>query len=134
MREHLYRGKRKDNGEWVYGFYIFFKKRKGAFGQVITESDFDRHVICTLKGELIEVIPETVCEYIGLTDKNKKKIFEGDRLSHRSNSFVYTVKFEEGQFKIEDKYGNIVKTTQEAIDWFEMEVIGNIYDNPESLN
>lgn len=67
--ETEFRGKRKDNGEWVYGFYAYSK-------------EFDKHYIyCE---ELVhgfygliphEVIPETIGQYIGLKDKNNKKIF-----------------------------------------------------------
>ena len=79
MREILFRGKRKDNGEWVEGYYA----RKGV------DKDTFKHFICVMTFNVngntyssmfyltdIEVIPETVGQYTGLTDKNGTRIFE----------------------------------------------------------
>lgn len=75
----LFRGKRVDNGEWVYGYYVFQRKRSGAFGQTVTELDCNKSLICSVTGDNYwEVIPETVGQYTGLDDAKGKNLFDGD--------------------------------------------------------
>lgn len=69
MREILFKAKRLSDGEWVEGYYI------GPIGAL------DVHDICDIHditGTRVEVDPSTICQYTGLTDRNEKKIFEGD--------------------------------------------------------
>ena len=133
MREILFRGKRTDNGKWVEGEllhdmqdrpYIYWKTPKEL--PIV----FSNHAI---------VRPETVGQYTGLTDKNGKKIFEGDIIKipddydeygHNAGE-IYAVYFDFGGFRLKPKY------TKARGYWLEddktVEIIGNIHDNPELI-
>lgn len=140
MREILFRGKRVDNGEWVFGSYSFEPRRKGAFGQTISDLDHERHCIVSKKNyEYWEVIPETVGEYTGLTDDNGKRIFEGDIVAEACGwkglveFFTEDIgscgccvpQFDGSGFKA--KYKNL----DSGVDMRSCTIVGNIYDNPE---
>lgn len=123
MREILFRGKRTDNGEWVYGNLVRGCNKKYAY---IVE--FGNEELCR---NYVDVNLETVGQYTGLTDKNGTKIFEGDIVTMpsynggRCKSVVY---FKSGKFAVDgSNYG--FKDIRPK----NMLVIGNIYDNPELL-
>ena len=135
MREILFRGKRADNGEWVEG--VFSPYNWNLFGEreekpqiiIFSENeDFD--------GLWCEVLPETIGQYTGLTDKNGKKIFEGDILKgcyDEDNPEEYTVVvvFWDNGWRIQQD--NRIPDPLEEYDGRICEVIGNIHDNPELL-
>lgn len=122
MREIKFRGKRLDNGEWVYGYYSPVKLPIfGTMGHFINEDGY----------QAIEINPDTVGQYTGLKDRNGKEIYEGDIVSIITDcaAFLYKIVFDKGCFCMADKEGDIWDViTEEGI-----EVIGNIHDNPELL-
>ena len=134
MREILFRGKQKGNGKWVFGCYY---KQSEFYG-----SKVDDHIIITSHEDLFYdqaldfsiVRHETVGQFTGLTDKNGKKIFEGDIVRAESilNSDTWAgyVVWWHGCFAIQE-----VRTKNvPAIDLFRnYEIIGNIHDNPDLL-
>ena len=136
MREILFHGKTSD-GEWVEGFYS------------AEEYNIDTHSIehiprIQLLGKCVSlgVLPETVGQYTGLTDRNGKRIFEGDICKFKRFNDVHvgkvvfnvtTASFIMWYQPIVGAYGE--KATQKMLlsvcDY--IEIIGNIHDNPELL-
>ena len=126
MREILFHGKRKDNGEWVEG-YLFDdgmvdSKRMFIGSLVITEHKGLGEDVWDIGHAFYEVLPETVGQYTGLPDKNGKRIFEGDIVKVEGKH--YEVKYMLGQFFIGINMPIAYKR-------FECEIVGNIHDNPE---
>ena len=133
MREILFRGKRVDNGEWVEGFYVNVPEHYKQ------EMSGKSYIVSINNGLFMEVVPETVSQYTGLTDKNGKKIFEGDivecawynamvHIEYRKHLII----FSRGSFCAEWYIGQS-KYDNDLHDTFERKVIGNIHDNPELL-
>ena len=121
MREILFRGKRKDNGEWIEGYYNYATDGYNLELHLISDK---------ITGIHTEVIPETVGQYTGMTDKNGKKIFEGDAVwfsEEKERGVVYfdnscsrfAVRFDTFDAAFDHLYSN------------ELEIIGNVHDNPE---
>lgn len=117
MREILFRGKHK-NGFWCYG-----NLNINSQGVTIITPDE------TALGKYGAVIPETVGQYTGLTDKNGKKIFEGDICKYGDSFGV--VEFYEDDAMFIFTYNENIQTNLSCMWSKNLEVIGNIYDNPE---
>ena len=130
MHKILFRGKRKDNGEWVTGFYVHYDDTKDNH-----KDDCD-YIVGIHTGEhfpFFEVIPETVGQYIGLTDKNGKKIFEGDIVERKRSDKTsrYQICYDEDMASFIGLRG--IGFTRFAYDSEQFVVIGNIYDNSELI-
>ena len=127
MREILFRGKRIDNGEWVLGWYEPPVEWDGhKFGTTIA-------YICE-EGYLedAEVDPSTVGQFTGLTDKNGKRIFEGDIVDILTeNEEIGVVTYDDGGFWVEADGFRVDFHTN--INGTDLEVLYNIHDNPELL-
>lgn len=136
MREILFRGKRKYDGKWFEGYYYLSKNGKEAFilFPCTTFPWWDKAV----------VDPDTVGQYTGLTDKNGKKIFEGDIVDITQYDSIYHKVHRCCRSKV--FFSNFAFRTNAAPEyedeeplsyWFwndcDFEVIGNIHDNPELL-
>ena len=145
MRDIIFRGKRIDNGEWVYGFYCHYDdtKDKGKDDcDYIVEKHNGNHF------PFIKVLPETVGQYTGVTDKNGRKIFEGDILSIKFQPrYVERVSWEGkpdaiakvfwdfSAFRLRAKNDVDIRFADFCdICSKETEIIANIHDNPELLD
>lgn len=145
MREILFRGKALENSCWVEGFYNHI-----PCGRFLC----DEHCIQTIDedgriGQLYNVYESTVGQFTGLTDKNGTKIFEGDMLKPFDDEIdKMVVEFHHGSFLLclygergymgesgwveEGNYG-IIECEPLSSYGGDVEVIGNIHDNPELL-
>lgn len=148
MRENLFKAKRKDNGEWVEGYYYKMSETTYCF-----KEDYERkpvpehHYILQermtdwgLPNQIvqIEVDPRTLCQFTGLCDKNGNKIWENDILmAHLDESYPEDATYETVEWGFAGWVAHETGSTdREYIDKFDLEhyeVVGNIFDNPELL-
>lgn len=140
MQEILFRGKQVDNNAWVFGWYAMYPFGSWPLKPCII-SDCASSNGCY---EYTEIDSATVGQYTGLTDKNGVKIFEGDIVHITGNQAVEEWKdidynaqivFLDGGFCAIDGTVEEHSTLHYALARmdFELEVIGNVHDNPGLL-
>ena len=141
MREILFRGKRLQGGDWVEGYFfksdINKRERESGKATLIFTPDCNTFITVPECNNSFMVVSDTVGQYTGLNDKHGKRIFEGDvaKVLQGKDKDIAYVGFENGAFMLYPKTGNIYERTLWEYwynDW-DVEVIGNITDNPELL-
>ena len=131
MREILYKAKRIDTGEWVYGSYLYtFCEDKNC---PIVGVQGEKHWIVEENGNIFWIDEDTVCQYTGRVDKNGQKIWENDIAYMRCNglSGYGRVVYENGCLWIDDKKRN--RKYPFSNHDVKYRVDGNIFDNAELL-
>lgn len=134
MREILFRGKRCSAKEWIEGYYCIYPQLfSGVLQSHIFIPSYDAE---TGKGSctIYSVIPETVGQFTGLFDRNSKKIFEGDIIENITDHSTAVVRWyeEHSTFMLYSEMKNKVYFLYDN-DFKYIDVIGNVYDNPELL-
>lgn len=122
MREILFRAKRIDGGKWVEGYLFRLFEELHPF------------IMVKNRGGLgYEVDENTICQYTGLTDKNGKKIFEGDIFKGKKVK-AYSVEYRDKIAGFAALGEGVLSTPcMNCGTMKNYEVIGNIFDNPEFL-
>jgi uncharacterized phage protein (TIGR01671 family) len=159
MKEHIIRGKRKDTGEWVYGYYVMADDTRYIFtGKTGFSQAAPGHVLMYRDFVRFEVVPETAGEYTSLKDNNGVKIFEGDIVqftywwfdgyendSILTGEIIYLPRFMSFGLRGvknadwirhiggEEGSSDTVPFAVLAFDEADFEVIGNIHDNKNFL-
>lgn len=137
MKEELFKAKREDNGEWIQGSLLVLDDGSYRIATSCLVGDVENILtVCAY-----DVDPDTVCRYIGLTDKNGNKIWENDIVKNAEYE-NYKAIVQYGAFNCSCCHG-VYGWTFESISGYsqicdiripnEVEVIGNIFDNKELL-
>lgn len=120
MNQILYRGKRKDNHEWIYGYVIQEPNRRTFIGTYQSGGMWD----------WVEVEAETVGQYVGLADKNGVKVFLGDVVNCLQNcpcEVIFLQEYGRMPMPYLASLGAVYEFTGVE------EIIGNRWDNPELM-
>jgi uncharacterized phage protein (TIGR01671 family) len=149
MREIIFRGKRTDDGKWIVGSAILYKEpitSRTPGGSFINhyriKTVSETYDGCMEERYEPEIIPETLGQWTGLMDKNGVKIFEGDIVKTKYGRLCIVVWFSSQvcngwDLKTICTVENCVHTKcPDSIDLYKkenLEVLGNIHDNPELL-
>lgn len=134
MREIVFRGKDINNKGWVYGALV--QQQDNPLREKTLIISYSNYQFGDFSEAVMhEVDPETVGQYTGFADKNGKKIFEGDILSiYNSKAFLFAVAWNDNHYilkcttnGVSDNILNVIESSEDV------EVVGNIYDNPELI-
>lgn len=143
MREIIFRGKSKNSGRWVYGDLVSNKYHNRQGTHIYEKND---SVSCPSGYQFVRVNTNTVGQYTGINDRFGLKIFEGDILCQtikneftngQESKIYYFVKFNNGMFAT--FYYDFLDEVEEGrlcealIEVDKLEIVGNIYDNPQLL-
>jgi uncharacterized phage protein (TIGR01671 family) len=148
-REILFRAKSIQTGRWISGYYFEDEDNKSYIGYMSKK----RYIPDTRDWDIAEyyennptynwvfvkeeVVSETVGQYTGLTDKNGTKIFEGDILQvncHGDEIGRVCIYYKYAMYLCDAIYGDVGFDTLGMLNAnYQLEVIGNVYDNPELL-
>ena len=134
MREIKFRGKRIDNGEWVYGYlvksedYIFDYSERIDIPYIIPIDNFNLKDYREYRVE-----KETIGQFTGLYDKTGKSIYEGDivKSPYTNDDSLYIIVYWKFGFMLQQKNGDYYDFIGDLLGT--LEVIGNIYDNKEDI-
>lgn len=136
MNRYLFKAKRKDNNEWIYGYYLYSEKYNKHY-------IVDERITTTLEGNLVpnesgfikkEVNPKTICRYTELNDKNNNMIFENDILINSLTKITCVVKYYDTRFvlsytdRLEEVPMYYFKNRMSSL----FEVIGNLDDEADN--
>lgn len=132
MREILFKAKRKDNGEWIEGYYL---KRYDLLGN---EEHLIFHADSYTVWEYAEIDPETLCEFTGRCNKNGNRIWENDILmAHLDEFYPEDVTYETVEWGVAGwvthEANSVDRQYLDEFDVEHFEVVGNIFDNKELL-
>lgn len=136
---YLFKAKRLDNGEWVQGYYVKGLDLFKDFEE--THLIFEPNTVFYSSGETDgwrKVDPSTICQCTGLKDKNGKMIWGNDVVKDKHGNF-YKAFWRNNYYQFSwicvksDVFSIGAKWDLWSFKSFEIEVIGNIFDNPELL-
>lgn len=135
QNRYLYRAKRVDTGEWVEGFYFCMTHPDGRHTHhFIIPLGADLSLGTPIEKIQVEVDPSTICRCTELKDKNGTLIWEHDIVSYCDcTKEDYVISWEQNKACFEYQQYSCSMMNFDELSSCEVEVIGNVFDNPELL-